>query len=242
MALSLRRTEQNPRIAIGKTPITQRCDAVRYCVGSWGGNVASTAKRIEKYDKINHSQLCFSHREANRITFVSFSWRLCMALIKPRESIEAPTSPEVAGESHKSPKDIGTPRSPQAESEVVAESIGSLLKRVAGSSMQEIDLLIAELQTLRKLLQTEGARVQREIADYATLSQSAMQTTSVIAANIAKLKSAAGVTALGRYDDLQGQDRCRATTGLRPDGGVVPLVPQDGGTAGRSFLPSGNPV
>jgi hypothetical protein len=160
-----------------------------------------------------------------------------MALIKPRESVEAPTSPEVARESHESPEDKGTTRSPQAESEVVAESIGSLLNRVAGSSMQEIDLLIAELQTLRRLLQTEGARVQREIADYATLSQSAMQTTNVIAENIAKLKSAAGAATLSRYDDLHDQERCRATTGLRLDGGVVPLVLQDGETR-RVELPS----
>jgi hypothetical protein len=54
--------------------------------------------------------------------------------------------------------------------------------------VQEIDRLIAELQTLRKLLQNEGTRVQREIAEYANLSQSAMQTTNVIAENIAKLK------------------------------------------------------
>jgi hypothetical protein len=160
-----------------------------------------------------------------------------MALIKPRESVELPTSPEVEGESRELPRDVATTRSPQAESEVVADSIGSLLKRVAGSSVQEIDRLIAELQTLRKLLQNEGARVQREIAEYANLSRSAMQTTNVIAENIAKLKSDTDATTLGRYDDLQGQEPCRATTGLRPDGGPVSLVPQDGETQ-RVELPS----
>jgi hypothetical protein len=149
-----------------------------------------------------------------------------MALIKPRQSVEPPTSPEVV-----------TARSPQAESEVVADSIGSLLNRVAGSSVQEIDRLIAELQTLRKLLQNEGARVQREIAEYATLSQSAMQTTNLIAENIAKLKSDADATALSRYDDLQRQERCRATTGLRPDGAAVSLVQKDDGQC--LGLPSG---
>ena len=152
-----------------------------------------------------------------------------MALIKPRESLELPTSPEVEGESRELPGDVATTRSPQAESEVAADSIGSLLNRVAGSSVQEIDRLIAELQTLRKLLQSEGARVQREIAEYASLSQSAMQTTNLIAENIAKLKSDADATALSRYDDLQRQERCRATTGLRPDGGAVSLVQTDDG-------------
>ena len=151
-----------------------------------------------------------------------------MALIKPRESVELPRSPEVEGERRELPKDVATAHSPQAESEVVADSIGSLLKRVAGSSVQEIDRLIAELQTWRKLLQNEGARVQREIAEYANLSQSAMQTTNVIAENIAKLKSNTDATTLDRYDDLQVQERFRATTGLRPDGEAVSLVARDG--------------
>jgi hypothetical protein len=56
-----------------------------------------------------------------------------------------------------------------------------------------------------------------------------MQTTNVIAENIAKLKSDADATVLSRYDDLQRQARCRATTGLRPDGGAVSLVQADDG-------------
>jgi hypothetical protein len=147
-----------------------------------------------------------------------------MALIRPRQSVEPPTSPELDRESPELPRDLATARSPRAESEVVADGIGSLLNRVAGSSVQEIDQLIAELQTLRRLLQNEGARVQREIAEYASLSQSAMKTTNLIAENIAKLKSDADATALNRYNDLQRQERCRATTGLRPDGAAVSLV------------------
>ena len=152
-----------------------------------------------------------------------------MAFIKPRESVELPTGTEVEGERRESPGDMAAARNPEAESEGVANSIGSLLQRVAGSSVQEIDRLIAELQALRKLLETEGARVQREIAEYASLSQSTMQTTNVIAENIAKLKSDADATVLSRYDDLQRQARCRATTGLRPDGGAVSLVQADDG-------------
>jgi hypothetical protein len=76
-------------------------------------------------------------------------------------------------------------RSPEAESEAAASSIGSLLQRVAGSSVQEIDQLIAELQIMRTSLESEGARVQREIIEYAHLSQSAMQTTKVIVENLA---------------------------------------------------------
>ena len=54
------------------------------------------------------------------------------------------------------------------------------LQQVAGSPEQEIDLLIAELQTLREKLQSEGACVQQCIVDYAILNQSAMQSAKVI--------------------------------------------------------------
>jgi hypothetical protein len=79
-------------------------------------------------------------------------------------------------------------RSPEMDSELVANNISTLLQRVAGSSVQEIDRLIAELQTLRDLLHEEGARVQREIAEYAHLSQSAMQSTKIIAESLGKWK------------------------------------------------------
>src|SRR5437870_6006580 len=79
-------------------------------------------------------------------------------------------------------------RMPEGESELVANNITTLLQRVAGTSVQEIDRLIAELQTLRELLHQEGARVQREIAEYAHLSQSAMQSTKIIAESLAQWK------------------------------------------------------
>src|SRR6266446_2297939 len=58
-------------------------------------------------------------------------------------------------------------RAPDNDSELVANNIGVLVQRVAGSSVHEIDRLITELHTLREHLQSEGARVQREIAEYA---------------------------------------------------------------------------
>ena len=79
-------------------------------------------------------------------------------------------------------------RAPETDSEKVANNITTLLARVAGTSVQEIDRLIAELQTLRALLQEEGARVQRELAEYAHLSQSAMQSTKIIAESLAQWK------------------------------------------------------
>jgi hypothetical protein len=67
-----------------------------------------------------------------------------------------------------------------ADGQPSANNPASLLQQAAGSSEQEIDLLIAELQTLRERLQSEGARVQQSIVDYAILNQSAMQSAKVI--------------------------------------------------------------
>src|SRR6516164_9275077 len=79
-------------------------------------------------------------------------------------------------------------RAPETDSEMVANNITTLLQRVAGTSVQEIDGLITELQTLRALLQEEGARVQRNLAEYAHLSQSAMQSTRIIAESLTQWK------------------------------------------------------
>ena len=124
-----------------------------------------------------------------------------MTLIKPREAneLEQSTESAVEGEIREFVRrDVATlRRSPEAESGVVANNIGTLLQRVAGSSVQEIDRLIGELHTLRELLQAEGARVQREITEYAHLSQSAMQSTKIITESLSKWKSEGGNRARG---------------------------------------------
>jgi chromosome condensin MukBEF complex kleisin-like MukF subunit len=83
-------------------------------------------------------------------------------------------------------RDISSQRNPaETDSQLVANNISSLLQRVAGVSVQEIDRLIAELQSLRDTLNSEGERVQGEIVRYATLSQSAMRSTKIIAESLA---------------------------------------------------------
>ena len=72
----------------------------------------------------------------------------------------------------------------EADGQRVAKDLASLLQRVAGTSVKEIDNLIAEFQALREKLQSEGARVQREIIEYATLNQSALQSTKIISESL----------------------------------------------------------
>jgi hypothetical protein len=78
---------------------------------------------------------------------------------------------------------------PEGASEQAATNINSLLDRVSGSSVSEIDSLIGDLRNVRDFLQTEGERVQREIASYAQLSQVAMTSVKIIAESMSQWKS-----------------------------------------------------
>ena len=73
-----------------------------------------------------------------------------------------------------------TPLRRPPDSDLVAGNVGSLLQRVTGTSLKEIDNLIAELSARREKLLSESARVQREVIEYAKLSQSTMQSTKII--------------------------------------------------------------
>ena len=71
-----------------------------------------------------------------------------------------------------------------------AQQVNSLIQRVAGASVMEIEKLISELQTLRDFLRSEGDRVQREIAGYVQLSDAAMKSTKIIADSVTQWKGA----------------------------------------------------
>ena len=57
--------------------------------------------------------------------------------------------------------------------EPASENVSALVQRVAGASLNEIDGVIEDLRNMREFLRNEGERVQREIAAYATVSQTA---------------------------------------------------------------------
>ena len=93
------------------------------------------------------------------------------------------TSPETA------PTTAAPPLEPNTEA--TGNNVNSLIQRVAGTSLAEIEKLISELESLRDLLHAEGQRVQREISGYAQLSQAAMKSTRMIADNVTQWKRAA---------------------------------------------------
>ena len=106
---------------------------------------------------------------------------------------DAPATNEFEGEIREFiRRDVAHLRRPGAEpqtSEQATANINSLLDRVSGSSVTEIDGLIADLRNVRDFLHAEGERVQREIASYAQLSQVAMTSVKIIAESMGQWKS-----------------------------------------------------
>ena len=79
----------------------------------------------------------------------------------------------------------------EPSTEATVNNVNSLIQRVAGTSLSEIENLISELESLRDVLHAEGQRVQREISGYAQLSQAAMKSTRMIADNVMQWKRTA---------------------------------------------------
>jgi hypothetical protein len=102
-------------------------------------------------------------------------------------------APEVEGEIRELVRrDVAQLRKPQSDpGEIGLGNLNSLIQRVSGTSVMEIEKLIAELQTLRDYLLNEGRRMQREIAEYAHMSQAATKSTKIIADSLAQWKHTA---------------------------------------------------
>ena len=81
-------------------------------------------------------------------------------------------------------------REAEPAADAVADNLNALIRRVSGASMEEIDRVILELQSVRDMLRGEGERVSREIAGYASLSHTAMTAMKVIGDSLTQWKSA----------------------------------------------------
>jgi hypothetical protein len=109
-----------------------------------------------------------------------------------RDDLDLASAASVEGEIREFVRrDVAFPRKPRAEAcgDNTAENVGLLIRRVAGASMEEIDRVILELQSVRDMLHNEGERVHREIAGYASLSQAAMTSMKIIADSLVLWKT-----------------------------------------------------
>jgi hypothetical protein len=88
----------------------------------------------------------------------------------------------------------GTPAGESSNGRMSAEHLDSLLRQLSRTSLSEIDNLISELQTLRRKLQADGDRIERDIANYAELSHQVMQLTTIISDSVKKLPGAPDIS------------------------------------------------
>ena len=113
-----------------------------------------------------------------------------MNSVKPRGAIEIEKpATEIEGNIRELVRrDTTAFRQVEGESELAANNLSTLLRRVSGNSAREIDNLIGELRILRDKLQADSDRVEREIVEYASLSQSVIQLTKIISDGVTQVK------------------------------------------------------
>lgn len=85
-------------------------------------------------------------------------------------------------------RDVSTFRRSRPDTADNADNINSLIQRVSGASITEIERVMAELTGVRDMLRSGGERVQREIPGYASLSQAAMTSMKIIADSLGQWK------------------------------------------------------
>lgn len=118
-----------------------------------------------------------------------------MNVIRPgKNGDETPAVDKVEGElSELIRRDVAPLRRPQLvdpNGDPAVSHVNSLIDRVSGGSVKEIERLITELTNLRDFLLNEGQRVQREITGYAQMSQSAISSTKIMVESVSKWKVA----------------------------------------------------
>ena len=114
-----------------------------------------------------------------------------MSIVKQRDSAvtERPGEAEIEGKIHELVRRDGQViRRADGDNEVASGNLGNLVRRVSVNSAGEIDNLIRELQLLRDKLVADGQRVEREIVEYAGLSQSVIDMTRIISESMTQVK------------------------------------------------------
>jgi hypothetical protein len=88
---------------------------------------------------------------------------------------DRPTTEQLSNAGHVAPLHRQTNEAGRAD---------ALIRRMAGTAMDEIDGVIRELESVRERLRSEGERVNREIANYADQTGAAISAVRDISDNI----------------------------------------------------------
>lgn len=114
-----------------------------------------------------------------------------MSIVKQRGSVgmDRSAEAELEGKIHELVRrDSNAVRQTDSDSEIATRNLSDLLHRVSANSASEIDNLISELRLLREKLQADGNRVERDIVEYAALSQSVIEMTKIIVESMLQVK------------------------------------------------------
>jgi len=104
-----------------------------------------------------------------------------MSILKSRELTRSGRSAEIEGNIRELVRQQGSAiRQSEAASEQATSELSNLLRQVSLQSTREVDRLIDDLKRLRDKLEEQGNRVQRDIVEYASLSQSVVQLTKIV--------------------------------------------------------------
>jgi len=98
---------------------------------------------------------------------------------------------DIGASIHASRTSEGFHRQENGNGEISGDNLGALLRRVSDASTREVESLIDELHGLHKKLESDGERIQSDIAKYAELSQAVMQLTTIISDHVKKLPPSA---------------------------------------------------
>jgi hypothetical protein len=107
------------------------------------------------------------------------------------KSVQRRDTPPVEGEIRDLVRQEALRQETEEESEGTANGVGNAIKRIAGTSVTEIDRLIAELTQVRDRLENEGKRVESEIAAFAQLGHVAVNSIREISQTLSRFKCTA---------------------------------------------------
>ena len=121
-----------------------------------------------------------------------------MSIVKPRGLSRSDRSAEIEGSIRELVRrESGAIREPGDISEQATDDLSSLVHRVSAESTREIDYLVDGLKGLRKKLDEDSQRVEREIAEYSSLSQSVIQLTKIISEGMTHVKTVPDAPTIG---------------------------------------------
>ncbi len=90
------------------------------------------------------------------------------------------------------PRELARSNKPAAINEPNVEHLEDIVRQMLFASTSEIDRLIRDLEDLRGKLEKDGNRIETEIVEYASRSQSAAKLTKIVSDSVAQVEKGSG--------------------------------------------------